>query len=169
MGRRIRPAPRIRPRPRNNNNNTNTKRGAQMMRGGSYGNSGSSGMWQMQQSMTTMRADMSEMMMMMRSSLDLQQEMNRQIRQEVSAVLDSVRRAPAAHTHLREAAATASPNPRALGGACVVCADRKADMVFLRCGHVCACGVCARRCAHEGQPCPICRAPIQDFLQVYPV
>lgn len=36
---------------------------------------------------------------------------------------------------------------------CVVCMERKSDMAFVDCGHLCACGECVKTL----QKCPICR------------
>ena len=53
------------------------------------------------------------------------------------------------------------------GRICVICADREADAVLYRCGHRCACLRCAHYLRHDRQPCPVCRAPIDDVLRIF--
>ena len=50
---------------------------------------------------------------------------------------------------------------------CVVCAEGDADAVFYRCGHRACCLRCAHYLRFEKQPCPLCRAPIEDVIKVY--
>ena len=47
-------------------------------------------------------------------------------------------------------------------GACVVCLDGEANTVFLHCGHLAACEVCAGRACST--VCPLCRAAVQQQL-----
>lgn len=53
--------------------------------------------------------------------------------------------------------------------ACVVCTEHKKDVVFLPCGHVCACIVCARTIMASAatKKCPNCRANIDEAKKVY--
>lgn len=48
---------------------------------------------------------------------------------------------------------------------CVVCLDLPQSFVAVPCGHVCLCGDCVRLMAKK--PCPICRAPTTQWMQVY--
>ena len=50
---------------------------------------------------------------------------------------------------------------------CDVCLEGKKDMVIIPCGHMCACGLCARKLHARGDPCPICRGPIERVCRVY--
>jgi len=50
---------------------------------------------------------------------------------------------------------------------CVVCTEGEADAVFYRCGHRACCLRCAHYLRFEKQPCPMCRAPIEDVIKVY--
>lgn len=54
--------------------------------------------------------------------------------------------------------------------ACVVCSDNKKDVVFLPCGHVCTCVVCARKLLDgiaSKKLCPNCRTAITVAKRVY--
>jgi len=59
--------------------------------------------------------------------------------------------------------------PSASGGTCALCCDRGMDAVFYRCGHQCACMQCAYYLLHQRAPCPICRAPVEDVVRLFPV
>ncbi|XP_008412740.1 mitochondrial ubiquitin ligase activator of NFKB 1 [Poecilia reticulata] len=49
---------------------------------------------------------------------------------------------------------------------CVVCLSRERALVFLECGHVCACGPCYEA-LQEPKKCPICRATIDRVVPLY--
>eukprot|EP00418_Pyrodinium_bahamense_P092810 CAMPEP_0179038950 /NCGR_PEP_ID=MMETSP0796-20121207/14896_1 /TAXON_ID=73915 /ORGANISM="Pyrodinium bahamense, Strain pbaha01" /LENGTH=239 /DNA_ID=CAMNT_0020735281 /DNA_START=45 /DNA_END=764 /DNA_ORIENTATION=+ len=52
-------------------------------------------------------------------------------------------------------------------GDCVVCLEaREASHAVVPCGHVVACGKCVKELQH-GSPCPVCRVPISQFIQVF--
>jgi len=48
---------------------------------------------------------------------------------------------------------------------CVVCLERKKAGAFYRCGHNSCCWTCGKR--FIGNPCPICRQVVLDFIKVY--
>jgi len=47
--------------------------------------------------------------------------------------------------------------------ACVVCMDRVANTVLLRCKHLVCCEECSTHLSH----CPVCRQPVRDRLPVF--
>ena len=47
---------------------------------------------------------------------------------------------------------------------CVVCIEKKKNMVFIPCGHLCCCAVCGNK---VGSQCPVCRQPILHRNAVY--
>eukprot|EP00929_Paragymnodinium_shiwhaense_P070634 TRINITY_DN35778_c0_g1_i1.p1 TRINITY_DN35778_c0_g1~~TRINITY_DN35778_c0_g1_i1.p1 ORF type:complete len:383 (+),score=63.10 TRINITY_DN35778_c0_g1_i1:101-1249(+) len=49
--------------------------------------------------------------------------------------------------------------------ACVVCLDRVASTVLLRCRHL----VCCEKCASKVRDCPVCRQPVQSRLTIFSV
>ncbi|XP_043975684.1 mitochondrial ubiquitin ligase activator of NFKB 1 [Gambusia affinis] len=49
---------------------------------------------------------------------------------------------------------------------CVVCLSRERSLVFLECGHVCACGPC-HKALPEPKKCPICRVTIDRVVPLY--
>jgi len=53
---------------------------------------------------------------------------------------------------------------------CVVCLCQQKTSLFLPCKHLCACTDCAARIlkGSAGKPtCPLCRAPVEQVLDVY--
>ena len=60
-----------------------------------------------------------------------------------------------------------SPRPLSTAKLCLLCEEQPADAVLYRCGHRCACLRCAHYMRHQRQPCPLCRAPIDDVIRVY--
>jgi len=45
---------------------------------------------------------------------------------------------------------------------CVVCLERKCDIIFLPCGHLCSCS----SCEPDLSSCPLCRAPILQRVKI---
>jgi Zinc finger, C3HC4 type (RING finger) len=54
---------------------------------------------------------------------------------------------------------------------CIVCWENKKNIVFLQCGHMCACVMCARKIVADMKTgrglCPFCREPIEQAKRVY--
>ncbi|CAH8445797.1 unnamed protein product [Dicrocoelium dendriticum] len=46
---------------------------------------------------------------------------------------------------------------------CCICQDAKCLIIFLQCGHVCTCAVCAEKIS----TCPLCRSPISQRVQIH--
>eukprot|EP00300_Choanocystis_sp_HF-7_P020208 c20534_g1_i2.p1 GENE.c20534_g1_i2~~c20534_g1_i2.p1 ORF type:complete len:462 (+),score=87.20 c20534_g1_i2:140-1525(+) len=136
------------------------------------GNSQASTLWSIQREMDEMKQQITSLQRMLESSLAMQAEMARTLGQEVSAVLHAARSSSKIITPPTATQQShnngCSPAAGTLGK-CVVCAENDADVVFFRCGHQCTCLVCAHQCKAANQSCPICRAPIQDFVKSYQV
>jgi hypothetical protein len=49
---------------------------------------------------------------------------------------------------------------------CSICFTGSKDHLAVPCGHQFACASCAERIQRKGQPCPMCRSPIEKFVQV---
>lgn len=49
---------------------------------------------------------------------------------------------------------------------CGICYEMKADAVFYRCGHICACLKCANELQWNSGKCPICKVKIVDVVRV---
>ncbi|XP_063686482.1 splicing factor 3B subunit 2-like isoform X2 [Bolinopsis microptera] len=102
-----------------------------------------------------MSIEMKEMKGMLKLLVDTQLEMQRAVRQEVSAMMRSSTVEPA------------KPTKQVKEGTCVVCLEYPCDTVLYRCGHLCCCFSCARALKVAGHHCPVCRAEVSDILRIY--
>ena len=134
--------------------------------------------WALMQEMSVLRGQMDDMRRAMDASLAMQLEMQRVMAQELAAVFHAVFQqqgratTPPQTAESTTARASLQRQPQhtpGLGGRCIVCAEHEADMVFVRCGHVCTCVECAHRCKTETTACPVCRAPIEQIIRCYRV
>eukprot|EP00741_Cyanophora_paradoxa_P009091 tig00000145_g8803.t1 len=111
-----------------------------------------------------------ELRRLMQACFEVSLDTQRAIRQEVAAALVSSSSGPRPAGAAPDGASeSGSEGPRAAAapGQCSVCLERAADTAFYKCGHQCACFLCARSIMDEGRPCVICRAPIADLLRVF--
>lgn len=149
---------------------------------------------ELQREMATMRSQLTELHQLVRTSFDLQLDIQRSICQEVSAAMHSalnVRLAalqsgqppsiwaaaaqpppnpaapqPAPHPP-RSSSNMAGPSPIVSPGHCVICLQAEVDCVLYRCGHMCVDMQCALELRAQSLRCPICRAPIADVIRTY--
>ena len=57
-----------------------------------------------------------------------------------------------------------TPSEETEAPTCVICLEKPPIMACVPCGHKCLCEDCA---TEEIQTCPICRAPITDYLRIF--
>jgi len=109
--------------------------------------------------MDSLKAKMTELHEMVRMSMEMQLDLQRAIRQEVSAAL---------HQQNGTTASSAAPvSEPASEGNCIICLDKEVDAVLYQCGHMCVCLTCGLRLSTMGSHCPMCRAPIRDVIRAY--
>lgn len=117
------------------------------------------------------------------ASFDLQLDIQRSIRQEVSAAMNapaklSLSKAPVQDTSactVEESGVGSSEMVQKKetepirAGICTICLEARIDSLLYSCGHMCTCSLCGRHLIASGQCCPICRAPVRDVVRAFMV
>ncbi|KAL4201428.1 hypothetical protein AMTRI_Chr02g258650 [Amborella trichopoda] len=114
--------------------------------------------------MAHLQHGMHELQKMIESCIEMQVELQRSVRQELSAALNHSSKA---HEGIREETSMGSKRGTVKKGVCCVCYEVQVDTLLYRCGHMCTCLKCANELQWNSGRCPICRAPIVDVVRAY--
>ncbi len=107
-----------------------------------------------------LRDEIGELKSLMKLSFELQLDMQRSMKQEISALVANTFRDSTSARLVNSSRITQE-------GHCVICTDNQVDSAFYQCGHMCACYVCSVNLKQMSHNCPVCRAPIKDILRVF--
>ncbi|WVZ55087.1 hypothetical protein U9M48_005799 [Paspalum notatum var. saurae] len=127
--------------------------------------------------LTRLQRGMTGMQQMVEACMEMQMELQRCIKQEVSAALN---RRPSLTLTEKDGNGEAMVEEEADGasqsqwklvvarkGTCCICCDNQIDSLLYRCGHMCTCSRCAGELLRGVGKCPLCRAPIVEVIRAY--
>ncbi|XP_027341657.1 uncharacterized protein LOC113854697 isoform X2 [Abrus precatorius] len=117
--------------------------------------------------MVRLQQRMNNMQRTLEACMDMQLELQRSIRQEVSAALNRSTGSSGIDDHV-------SPDDKSKWecvrkGLCCICYESNIDSLLYRCGHMCTCSKCANDLLQSRRKCPMCQAPVVEVIRAYSI
>ncbi|KAK9690050.1 hypothetical protein RND81_09G101100 [Saponaria officinalis] len=107
----------------------------------------------------------SNMQRMLEACMDMQLELQRSVRQEVSAALNrSINPSEFVESVLPKDSLKWDSVKK---GVCCICSNTNIDSLLYRCGHMCTCTKCADILVQGNGKCPMCQAPVIEVIRAY--
>ncbi|KAI9080140.1 hypothetical protein K1719_037818 [Acacia pycnantha] len=120
--------------------------------------------------MAVLQQRMNEMQRMLEACMDMQLELQRSLRQEVSAALLNC--SDNGSTRFQDHDSQNDDNSKwecVRKGLCCICCERHIDSLLYRCGHMCTCSKCANELLQSKRKCPMCQAPVVEVIHAYSI
>ncbi|KAB2065482.1 hypothetical protein ES319_A09G091800v1 [Gossypium barbadense] len=117
--------------------------------------------------MARLQQRMNGMQRMLGACMEMQLDLQRSIRQEVSAALN---RSAGSRGMIDDSSSKDAHNwDNVRKGLCCICSKGNIDSLLYRCGHMCACFKCGNELVQSGAKCPMCRAPVIEVVRAYSI
>ncbi|RZB76421.1 hypothetical protein D0Y65_034751 [Glycine soja] len=117
--------------------------------------------------MVRLQQRMNNMQRMLEACMDMQLELQRSIRQEVSAALN--RSTGSSGIQNRVSPDDKSKWECVRKGLCCICCESNINSLLYRCGHMCTCSKCANDLLQSRRKCPMCQAPVVEVIRAYSI
>ncbi|ESQ51262.1 hypothetical protein EUTSA_v10016236mg [Eutrema salsugineum] len=109
---------------------------------------------------------MDNLQRMLEACMEMQLELQRSIRQEVSAAMH---RSGDSSGPSKDTESYESKWEYVRKGICCICCESNIDSLLYRCGHMNTCETCAKKLVEAGGKCPMCQAPVIEVVHAYSI